>query len=286
MASDHVQKIGIAAYRYLMSGPRAGRVVSQFRHGSNALFEPGRDPALLSFQVTPEPLHPWAIEIPSPLALSRGLECRATSSRIVFDRNQVVQFNRAQVRSLEILAWRRRQAHRALARIAELQNVLNRFMERWNDFSTHERDALVINPLPGDEYGNHLMKTTVGRGKGSTPSGDDYIVGQLAVLWALSGLSPPADRQIRGMRSLFGWQKLNERTPLGSAQMLSAAIDGHFSSTIRQLIDLIASPQRTEMLPILRQLLQRGSSSGTAMLAGAIDGLRRAALWYVPDDPS
>lgn len=54
-------RIGGHAYRFLNAQPRAGRVVSTFRHGFNLLFDEEMDPGFVSVQTPKAPLHPWAV---------------------------------------------------------------------------------------------------------------------------------------------------------------------------------------------------------------------------------
>jgi hypothetical protein len=123
-----------------------------------------------------------------------------------------------------------------------------------------------------------LARSLIGLGTGSTPSGDDFIVGQLAVLWAVRRLSLSASHQIEGFRRLFQWGELRARTSLASAQMILAAAEGSFSEAVRAvLVALAADPQSRLEVPA-HILASQGASSGIEMLSGILEAVRHLAV--------
>lgn len=106
----------------------------------------------------------------------------------------------------------------------------------------------------------------VGRGPGLTPSGDDFIVGFLAVIWFVQNhnfiqLCQPAfaqflDRQVTTLISTF---------------YLQAALQGHFVSWIKEIY--LALLNEKEMNTALFNLAQMGHSSGVDTLYGLYEGL-------------
>ncbi len=276
-------RIGSEAHRYLTEGERFGRVVSTFRHGVNVVFGPARDPALVAIQTPGYPLHPWAVELGNAPLFRPGTGCHVVDSMLHLEPGEILSLRALEVDALNVASWSRRRACDALTLVPELQDFLDNFPASWSDLSRAERSALTHQLLPGTEFGWHVLQAFIGRGGGSTPSGDDYTVGHLAVLWALASLSEHARLQIRGVRTLCRWEKLKERTPLGSAQMILAAANGHFPSTVCRLMRELRRFSNARTSFMLRTLASQGATSGVAALTGIVDGLRRAALWYVID---
>jgi hypothetical protein len=132
--------------------------------------------------------------------------------------------------------------------------------------------------MPKDLVG--LLLGNIGRGPGSTPSGDDYVVGQLAVQWALHEVSEQARRQLAGFQHLCHWEHLKERTPIGSAQMILAAAAGQFPEPVGSVMQTLSmDPDGGFHWPAVKALTLEGVTSGTATLAGILDGLTYLATY-------
>ncbi|WP_043636054.1 DUF2877 domain-containing protein [Nonomuraea candida] len=114
----------------------------------------------------------------------------------------------------------------------------------------------------------------VGFGPGLTPSGDDLLVGTLAVL---SRIGRPAARAFHTLAD--GVRVHAHRTTDVGAHYLRLAAEGHFSEPIIGLVDALVSgaglPART------KAALRVGASSGADGVAGVLLGLR--VLGFSPD---
>jgi hypothetical protein len=243
-----------------------------------AIFEEEVDPGLITLQTARRPLHPWAVALPDVAALGVGLPCSSNRSCLEVGAQWRIPLDAVRVEPLTVPTWTPQEARRALGRTSKLQDVL--------DKTPPPSDKILIGAEPMPSALSRLravLDQTIGRGSGSTPSGDDYAVGQLAVLWALTGTSPQAVHQIKGLQSLLRWDKLKERTPLGSAQMILSATNGHFCRAIGTFVRSLGQAETPSLKTSCRPLLSLGASSGRAMLAGIVDGLRRAGLWYETD---
>lgn len=105
------------------------------------------------------------------------------------------------------------------------------------------------------------LRTMVGAGPGTTPSGDDVIVGVLAGLRAL-GL----DRQAAALALQLG--PLIGNTTLASRHYLSAAIEGRFGEHVHRLVAALAHGEPTERT--LENAALWGATSGTDLLFGLV----------------
>jgi len=107
-----------------------------------------------------------------------------------------------------------------------------------------------------------LAPVLVGLGVGSTPAGDDYLVGTFYALWARSDASwliGPAE-------------SVAVHTTRASAAWLRAAARGEAGSTWRSLLETLATGHSKEVLRrATREVLDRGATSGAASLSGFID---------------
>jgi Protein of unknown function (DUF2877) len=107
-----------------------------------------------------------------------------------------------------------------------------------------------------------LAPTLVGLGVGSTPAGDDYLVGAFHALWSRSD----ADWLIGPAEGLAN------HTTRASAAWLRAAARGEAGSAWRALIEALGAGHGSEPVRrAVRQVLARGATSGAASIAGFID---------------
>jgi len=109
----------------------------------------------------------------------------------------------------------------------------------------------------------------VGLGPGLTPSGDDFLLGLLAVL---SLPSSPC----------HGWRCIGDRvvecaetqTHLISAAALRHAANGRVRASVIGLCDALMHEPSTTMLGALERVMHIGSSSGTEIALGVLAGFR------------
>ncbi len=105
----------------------------------------------------------------------------------------------------------------------------------------------------------------VGLGEGSTPAGDDYLVG---VLHALTGgrPSPPRDRIVAALGRVG-----HGRTTAVSADWLAAAARGEPSPVWRTLLRAFASGDGLAVEIAARAVRATGHTSGAFSLRGFLD---------------
>ena len=104
----------------------------------------------------------------------------------------------------------------------------------------------------------------VGLGVGLTPSGDDFLGGYLAGLFAHGYLN---EKNYQAMAPLA--KKSSQTTPLGG-QFLRYACLGSFSEHIVELISAMQIGEAQNILAHVRKVLTFGSSSGADTLAGLL----------------
>ena len=264
--SIRATRIGGQAYRYLTARPRTGRVVSSFSGGINLLFENGE--AFVPVQTMSVPLHPWAIEIPGePFHFAEGTPVSVQSGELSVEGTHIV-LSTAQVEELSLPRF---SAHQVL--IAQRNfPILAHFVEEARN--THPPDPFqpqidAILTHWHESKDPQVLLDLIGLGAGSTPSGDDVLVGILAGM----SLFEHVDDQTRGTLThlRIGIQEtVSIRTPLPSAQMLLAACDLSFTEPILALIKSLTPEGSSEDVLVEKAQLvtQLGHYSGLAILLG------------------
>jgi hypothetical protein len=107
-----------------------------------------------------------------------------------------------------------------------------------------------------------LGPVLVGFGVGSTPAGDDYLMGAFYALWSRAD----ADWLVAAA------EPLANHTTRSSAAWLRAAARGEAGPAWRALIETLGAGHGREPLRrVVREVLDRGATSGAASLAGFID---------------
>jgi hypothetical protein len=114
-----------------------------------------------------------------------------------------------------------------------------------------------------------VLAKVVGRGPGSTPSGDDVLVGILAVLNSPhSGVAGAraADSLSRAILPLL-WT-----TSDISGQLLRQAVKGHFSRDVHELIlALLGDPAPQQLRTTVRRVSETGATSGADTCMGLLE---------------
>jgi hypothetical protein len=270
MRTIEAERIGGHVYRYVKERPRTGRVASLFRHGFNVLFDEETEPGFVSIQTPDVPLHPWAVASELAGRLRVGELAVAEADRIRFREGDVViDVAAAEVEELRIHPYASEDGERALSRRPILEQLLEEERaKRDPDPFRLAIDAILnrwretVNPEP--------LIDLIGLGTGSTPAGDDVLVGLIAGLTALENVAHEAKAALRGLRSAP--RETRSQTSLASAQMIAAALDGSFPEP---LCDLVAALGREdvddiEIRGLAELLVALGANSGRAMLRGLI----------------
>jgi len=251
-------------------------VASLFRHGVNVLFSESSDPAFLSIQTPDVPLHPWAVRACSLPALPENEPVIAEAKRIRFpDADAIIDLSQAAVDELEIGSYAPEGAACAVSRTPILEQVLaEEPSERIADpFQAQIGGILAAWRTTGEA---RVLPALTGLGSGSTPAGDDVLVGLLAGWTALEETDSEARRSLTTLRSVLSGMALGHRTHLASAQMIAAALDGSFPEPLRDLVaglgDVTASD--TEIREFAQRLSALGTTSGWMMLRGLAAAMR------------
>lgn len=117
------------------------------------------------------------------------------------------------------------------------------------------------------------VASLVGRGPGLTPSGDDALVGLLAVLHRLA----PAGGQSLVAPLRRAVVEHVHRTGDISAHYLSLAAGGHFGERLIRLCDALAAAAHDEARAAAVAVVATGATSGADALLGCVSGVRLIA---------
>jgi hypothetical protein len=109
----------------------------------------------------------------------------------------------------------------------------------------------------------------VGLGEGSTPAGDDYLVGALHAL-SLGGGAGRGDSLLASLAGIG-----DGRTTTASAAWLTAAARGEASPAWRPLLDAWAAGEERAVRTCARAVRGTGHTSGAFSLRGFLDTLSR-----------
>ncbi len=113
--------------------------------------------------------------------------------------------------------------------------------------------------------GEQALLALLGRGAGSTPAGDDFLIGMTAWAWASVGENAPLVALLRA---------IDDRLPLlttsASVSYLRAATRGEFGSHLTVLVRKLARVPRARALALAARVAGHGASSGLDTLAGLI----------------
>lgn len=149
----------------------------------------------------------------------------------------------------------------------------------YNEERTVQSIYALMDVLFSDEKDDmeNVLRYFIGRGKGLTPSGDDHLVGLLAIDVITGEFSPIFSNTIQ---SLLSNESLT--TDVGQEYM-KYALYGHFSSDIVHITqDLFDENPNVEIHKHMMKLLQLGHSSGVDTAFGMLIGmlaLRRKKIW-------
>jgi hypothetical protein len=115
-----------------------------------------------------------------------------------------------------------------------------------------------------------LVKPLVGLGEGLTPSGDDFLVGLLAVLHVTGALPGSAASLVR--------EQFCECVRLGTSQLsgefLRCAFEGHFAEPLVLLVRALCTPETDAWPAHAATLAAVGHSSGVDAMVGIALGYR------------
>lgn len=122
-----------------------------------------------------------------------------------------------------------------------------------------------------DDAGRDAVASLIGLGQGLTPSGDDLISGLLMALHA-TGCTESATTLAAFVRAT----SMDATNPL-SRWLLEAAIAGHPSEAMRQMLEALLTGDKAALPAAYARLQSIGHTSGIDMLAGSLLGLSAVA---------
>lgn len=118
--------------------------------------------------------------------------------------------------------------------------------------------------------GNELQKVVdylIGRGRGLTPAGDDFLLGWLFV----EGLD---DQSTTLAKAIYNRVTNNQFTTDVSRNFLTRAINGEFSQPLLAVADFLTETENTyDLAELIQAVVDYGSTSGLDTLAGILSGL-------------
>ncbi len=119
------------------------------------------------------------------------------------------------------------------------------------------------------------LRHLVGRGAGSTPAGDDFLVGALAHAWLARGADAPLVAAMDGFRG-----ELAARTTTTSATYLRAAARGEFGSHLVAWVRALPRASEARVLALAGRVADHGATSGLDTLVGFVAAAEAAgAAW-------
>ena len=262
-------RIGGHACEYLAADMREGHIASTFRHGVNVVFEEEVAPTYISIQTPETPLHPWAIEVPV-MPTRSGVGCAVRGTHFAVETaGKRFELLTAAREPLRLAPYSLTSAHTASDNRVNLNRLLDKRQPRSVEAFEDEIRAVVTQWQTTGEP--EILLSLVGLGSGSTPAGDDVLVGILAGLTTLSGISASAKRQLDALRQTVAAVSL--RTHPASRQMLIAAADGSFPEPLLNLARAMGDPDPGEGLTAAAaRVLALGATSGQSFLAGLLAG--------------
>lgn len=272
MSTITATRIGGYAHRYLTAKPRTGSAVSTFRCGVNVLFDEGSNPGYVSIQSQGVAPHPWAVASELAGRIRVGDLAVAEADRIRFRESDVVMdLSAAAVDELRIEPHASEEGERALSRLPILKEILEEERAKRDlDPFRPEIDAILKGwKETGD---SEVLLDLVGLGTGSTPSGDDVLVGMLAGFTAFERISDEAKTSLLDLRVTLHAAE-NRGTSLPSAQMLATAANGSVFEPVLKVLSALASESDRNVRPATRSLASQGATSGLEMLAGILQSL-------------
>ena len=121
----------------------------------------------------------------------------------------------------------------------------------------------------------------IGLGTGSTPTGDDVLLGIIVGM----SLFEPVDDRARGVLAQLHAgirETAHARTPLPSAQILLTACDRSFAEPLLALLNSLASSNtpKDNLLERTERVAQLGHHSGLAILAGLVPALDGHSMFH------
>lgn len=118
-----------------------------------------------------------------------------------------------------------------------------------------------------------MARTLCGRGMGLTPSGDDMLLGWMALGWLLKGPQPAFLAACQRIMAIA-----RQQTHLLSRCWLGYAADGNVAAPIRALLYALTIEDDPQLLRATQHVLAMGATSGYDVIKGILLGLKMGHL--------
>ncbi len=206
--------------------------------------------------------------------LTRSKEWVSQPVTEIASSNKIIQNIQSTIETTLPLAINRSEAYEVLysfltrkerSYISEIYNLSHqKFLQVFNIL-------LNASPIVGLDLIIKAARSLLGFGHGSTPSGDDVVVGMLST-YKLAGIyfGLTQERQDLLFNSIL--ENIGKNTNLLSASLLWAAVHGEVDGILRSIIVKMISAKRIDALEI-QKLTSIGFSSGLDALTGVIISL-------------
>jgi hypothetical protein len=123
----------------------------------------------------------------------------------------------------------------------------------------------LLAQLGGSPPATGFLRRLIGRGGGSTPAGDDMLIGALAFAWAAQGQASPLVSAVAAFALEFP-----ALTGSTGATYLRAAMRGEFGSHLISFVRGLARTDDTRALALAARVSRHGVTSGFDTLTGFV----------------
>ncbi|MBV7363125.1 DUF2877 domain-containing protein [Actinomycetaceae bacterium TAE3-ERU4] len=258
---------------------KKARVVNSFNHSMSFQLE-GQRPQLWTIVTAQKPPSPATLicdlpqlphlEVGSEILISsQGLEHELLNIKFAGCKFLSCQIapTHSSIPDIELLTWALSQWKKLTPRGSF------RKRERCSEVDLHIHQKLVcganqflvgITSSENTENLREVTKNFLGLGAGLTPSGDDFIVGVLAVLSATGQKSEARKIICQAVR-----ENLTNTTEV-SQQFLEAALQGRFNHAVAQVVYTLIDEDMESAKAAIEELLKHGSTSGGDTLLGIL----------------
>lgn len=115
------------------------------------------------------------------------------------------------------------------------------------------------------------IQRLLGLGPGLTPSGDDFVIGMMAVLWLASRIDNQNSEALIGLAAKTGCLENDRTTGIGAFFVKQASL-GRFPEKLQNLVTALPQAGEGRISRSVRELLELGATSGRDMAAGVAFG--------------
>lgn len=158
-----------------------------------------------------------------------------------------------------------------------IENFLHGMVENnlpANELEGHIHDLMRVAINGQLQQTENVLRYFLGRGIGSTPAGDDHVIGLLGI-HALTGTLHPDF--IQTVKHLTETESITTRAGL---YYLHHALDGEFLPPFAHILDNLEAGERNNLQEQISQVLPIGHTSGIDTIFGMLIG-----MWNIKNKP-